>query len=206
MSIEFYSRSSEGFNSFGNPLYHIVGHFFKGAVITIGLVAGFIGLTYLGKDAESQALAKGINQNQVPISCEVSDTFPSQVMQWCDLITKYADKHDFNPDLIAAMIWQESGGNPDAYSTNGAVGLMQVMPSDGIAARFMCKNGPCFANRPTIERLQDPEFNIKYGTRMLDRLVDQRGSVRDALKAYGPMDVDYYYADIVLELFNEFRD
>jgi len=44
--------------------------------------------------------------------------------------------------LIAAVILQESGGDPSAYSSSGAVGLMQVMPRDGIAAEFMCVNGP----------------------------------------------------------------
>ena len=79
------------------------------------------------------------------------------------------------PNLIAAVILQESGGDATAYSSSGAVGLMQVMPRDGIAASFECINGPCFASRPTIEELQDPRFNIEYGTRMLARFNRQTG-------------------------------
>ena len=99
---------------------------------------------------------------------------------------------------------QESGGDPQAYSSSGAVGLMQVMPNDGLAAGFLCSGGPCFANRPSIEELQDPEFNIDYGTRMLASLVDKYGDVQDALKAYGPANVDYCYADKVLAIYSNY--
>ena len=119
---------------------------------------------------------------------------------------KYSDKHNIDPDLIAAVIWQESGGNPDAYSRSGAVGLMQVMPRDGLAAEFQCKNGPCFAGRPTIADLQDPEFNIKYGIKMLKRLYDHYGDYRSALRAYGPMDVGWSYADKILNIYSNYGD
>lgn len=130
--------------------------------------------------------------------CALSPKFPPEIQQWCSLITAYAFRHGLQPDLIAAVMMQESGGNPLAYSRSGAVGLMQVMPSDGLAASFVCANGPCFANRPTTAELQDPEFNVKYGARMLSSLVKRHGDVREALKSYGPMDVGYYYADKVL--------
>jgi soluble lytic murein transglycosylase-like protein len=93
---------------------------------------------------------------------------------------------------------QESAGKPDAYSKSGAVGLMQVMPRDGLASKFMCVNGPCFSDRPSMEELFDPEYNVAYGTRMLAELVQHYGDVRTALKAYGPKDVGFYYADLVL--------
>jgi len=48
-------------------------------------------------------------------NCEVSNNYPESVLQWCDLITIYAEKFELSPDLIAAMIWQESGGKPRAY-------------------------------------------------------------------------------------------
>jgi len=137
-------------------------------------------------------------------SCSISEQYPESILQWCDLITHYAAKRSLNPDLVAALIWQESGGNPVAYSQSGAVGLMQVMPSDGIAATFMCINGPCFSNRPTIGKLQDPEFNISYGTKMLAGLFSKNGNMRDALKSYGPMNVGYYYADKVLGIFERY--
>jgi soluble lytic murein transglycosylase-like protein len=99
---------------------------------------------------------------------------------------------------------QESGGNHLAYSHSGAVGLLQVMPRDGIAAGFMCKNGPCFAKRPTISELQDPEFNINYGAGMLSGLNNKYLDIREALKSYGPMDVGYAYADKVLAIYSRY--
>ena len=138
--------------------------------------------------------------------CSLSERYPAKIRQWCTLITDYSIKHGLEPDLIAALIWQESGGNPLAYSKSGAVGLMQVMPRDGIAESFMCVNGPCFSNRPSTQELQEPEFNIRYGTKMLAGLLQKKGEIREALKSYGPMDVGYYYADKVLGIYNNHRD
>jgi hypothetical protein len=53
-----------------------------------------------------------------------------------------------------------------------------------------------------MEELFNPEFNISYGTKMLSQLIDKYGDLRTALKAYGPKDVGYYYADIVLNIMN----
>ncbi len=137
--------------------------------------------------------------------CEVSSSYPEGILQWCEAITALARQAELPPDLIAAVILQESGGDATAYSSSGAVGLMQVMPRDGIAATFECINGPCFASRPTIEELQDPSYNIEYGTRMLAGLIGRLGNLREALKSYGPMDVDYRYADTVLAIYENYR-
>ena len=139
------------------------------------------------------------------IGCQISEQFPSKIQQWCELISNYATQYNLPPDLIASVIWQESGGNPTAYSKSGAVGLMQVMPKDGKAANFMCINGPCFSNRPSTSELNDPEFNVAYGTRMLAELYQRQGSYRDALMAYGPMDVGYYYADKVMNIYENYK-
>jgi len=142
---------------------------------------------------------------EIEDTCDVTPTYPEGVMQWCALITAAANEHGMPSDLIAAVMLQESGGDESAYSSSGAVGLMQVMPRDGIAASFQCINGPCFAGRPTIEELGDPEFNIDYGTSMLAGLQARLGSLREALKAYGPMDVGYRYADNVLAIFESYQ-
>jgi len=80
------------------------------------------------------------------------------------------------------------------------------MPRDGLAAGFMCKNGPCFHKRPSIAELQDPEFNIAYGSKMLAGLYHKSGSMREALKSYGPMDAGYSYSDKVLGIYKRFRE
>jgi hypothetical protein len=137
--------------------------------------------------------------------CEINQSYPKKVFRWCDLISIYARERNLPPDLVAALILQESGGNPKAYSGSGAVGLMQIMPRDGLATAFMCVNGPCFHDRPPRKKLVDPEYNIKYGTRMLAGLLKEHGDIREALKAYGPMDVGYYYADKVLAIYDTYH-
>ena len=137
--------------------------------------------------------------------CSLGPRYPNSVRQWCDLIERYAAESGLDAGLVAAVMLQESGGNPDAYSKSGAVGLLQVMPRDGLAADFQCPNGPCFASRPTIDELKDPEFNLRFGTRMLAGLLKKYGSLQDALKFYGPANVGYTYADKVLAIYTAYQ-
>jgi hypothetical protein len=127
------------------------------------------------------------------------------VRKWCPLIMQAARRYQLDPHLIAALILVESAGDPQAYSSSGAVGLMQVMPRDGIAARFQCINGPCFADRPTIAQLQEPAFNVDYGTMLLRSNVDRDGSLRRALRSYGPLSMNFSYADLVLATYASIR-
>lgn len=134
-------------------------------------------------------------------SNNLSQNYPQSIQQWRQIIERYANKHNLDADLVAAVMSQESGGDPKAYSYSGAVGLMQVMPRDGIAASFICENGPCFTHRPSQQELFDPEYNVSYGCQILSGLIRRYGNLRDALKAYGPMDVGYSYADLVIHIY-----
>jgi soluble lytic murein transglycosylase-like protein len=138
-------------------------------------------------------------------TCEISPSYPEKILRWCEIITHFASQNELPPNLVAAVILQESGGDASAYSASGAVGLMQVMSRDGLAAEFECANGPCFASRPTIEELLDPRYNVEYGTGMLARLIARLESLREALKAYGPMDTGYTYADKVLAIYQNYH-
>lgn len=134
--------------------------------------------------------------------CVFQSRYPEKVRGWCTLIESASSKYGLDPLLIAAVMLIESGGQPEVISHSGAVGLLQVMPRDGIASTFQCINGPCFAGRPTIAELMDPQFNVDYGTRMLSGLLNKKGDIREALKSYGPYDVGYDYADKVLSIFS----
>ncbi len=160
-------------------------------VLAMALVAALIGV--------------GLSRNSA--GCRVSNRFPEEVLRWCGLISGNAAAAQLDADLLAALIWQESGGDPRAYSNSGAVGLMQVMPRDGLAASFTCSDEPCFADRPSIAQLQDPTFNVQFGTRLLQELVKKHGgNLREALREYGPFDMGYAYADTVLELYREYGE
>ncbi|MGB9586184.1 MAG: transglycosylase SLT domain-containing protein, partial [Anaerolineales bacterium] len=105
------------------------------------------------KGAENSLSRADNNPAQSEPNCAVSNKFPKRIFRWCNLITLAAQKYQLDPDLIAAIIWVESGGDSQALSASGAIGLMQIMPQDGVAAQFQCASGPCFANRPPSEQL-----------------------------------------------------
>ena len=177
---------------------------FPGLALGICLMFAFISLLTNGF-ATNRVVQAASNRAARPSGCSISSSYPDSIQQWCGQIERYARENDLDPNLISAVMLQESNGKPDAYSKDGAVGLLQVMPRDGRASGFICPQGPCFADRPSTQQLFDPDFNIAYGTRMLADLVARYGDVREALKAYGPKDVGYYYADIVLSIFNGYH-
>ena len=77
------------------------------------------------------------------------------------------------PELIEAVIAQESGGNPRVVSSKGATGLMQIEPSTATAYGF------------DPARLRDPVYNRAVGTHILSDLVDKHGgNEREALMSY----------------------
>ena len=76
-----------------------------------------------------------------------------------DLTRLYADKYAFDWRLIIAQMFQESRFDPNAYSSAGARGLMQLIPT---TAREMGVNDS-----------QDPADNIYGGIRYLSYLRDR---------------------------------
>lgn len=74
------------------------------------------------------------------------------------LIEQAAARHQVDAKLVHAVIQTESAYRPDAISSAGAVGLMQLMPAT--ASRF----GVLDSN--------NPEQNIDGGTRYLRHLLD----------------------------------
>lgn len=85
--------------------------------------------------------------------------------------------------LIQAIIKQESAGDPNAKSSAGALGLMQVMPATfkEVAGKLGIKNPDPL----------NPEHNVAVGERYINDMVGQFGDLKLALAAYnwGPGNV-----------------
>lgn len=100
-------------------------------------------------------------------------------MEHVHAITAEAAATGVEPDLIAAVIYQESKYTENARSTRGAVGLMQVLPE---TADWIHRQRGAPAAGP--DRLAEPEVNIAYGTWYLRYLLDKYRSQDLALAAY----------------------
>lgn len=104
------------------------------------------------------------------------------------LILKLSRQYKFPPGLILSVIRVESNFQPWAVSSQGALGLMQIMPDTGawLAQRYGMKwEGPV--------TLLDEETNITMGVRYLAYLRDKYGGdLKKILVAYnrGPAKVD----------------
>jgi soluble lytic murein transglycosylase-like protein len=144
-------------------------------------------------DAEPAAAVGLLAQETV----RLSGFWPARIQQWAWIIERWAAQYVMDPDLIAAVIQMESGGDPEAVSGSGACGLMQVMARDTTG-----QYGAMFADRPTCAELKDPETNIGWAVHYLAVLYHQNGADwREALWRYGPLDRGYSYADAVLALY-----
>jgi membrane-bound lytic murein transglycosylase MltF len=74
---------------------------------------------------------------------------------------RYGEQYGFDPLLIAAQGYQESGLDHSRRSHAGAVGVMQVLPSTA--------RDPAVG----IENLEDLDSNVHAGTRYLRHVVDR---------------------------------
>lgn len=95
------------------------------------------------------------------------------------IIESAAEANELQPDLLRAVMRQESQFYPCAVSEKGAQGLMQLMPST--------------SEQFEVRDVFDPKQNVDAGARFLKQLFDKyKGSLGMALAAYnaGPAAVD----------------
>lgn len=94
-----------------------------------------------------------------------------------EVIQREARRNEIDPYLVAALIRQESRFEPQAESSAGAVGLMQLMPG---TARTLAGNQGLAESR-----LVEPELNIQLGTLYLAQLLRRfGGSLEKAVAGY----------------------
>ncbi|MGC4084108.1 MAG: lytic transglycosylase domain-containing protein [Vicinamibacterales bacterium] len=124
----------------------------------------------------------GIASYDVPETTGIRTTRyvePARSRSFDDLIDEHASRQGVRKDLVRAVIQVESGFNPRAISSKGAMGLMQLMPG---TARDLGVANPL-----------DPSENVRGGVAYLRQLLDRYdGDERLALAAYnaGPGAVD----------------
>jgi soluble lytic murein transglycosylase len=104
------------------------------------------------------ALSKAHNKDDLELRFPVVHSQP---------ILKEAKRHQIDPALIFAVTRQESAFMPNARSTSGALGLMQLMP--GTAQEVARKQRRALKGTAV---LFDPATNIQLGTHYLRMLLD----------------------------------
>lgn len=89
---------------------------------------------------------------------------------WRGSLQTAAARYGVSPQLLAAVVWQESRWHPAAVSAKGAIGLTQLMPGTAHALAIDAK---------------DPAANLDGGAHYLRQMLDRfGGDVERALAAY----------------------
>ena len=105
-------------------------------ILCVAILIGFV----------TDAIWSYVEKEQHPINYE-------------EIVSRYSEKYNVPKDLLFAVIKVESDFDPQAMSSAGALGLMQMMPKtfEELTTKHLCENLP-------FESLTDPEVSIRYGT------------------------------------------
>ena len=101
-------------------------------------------------------------------------------VKYSDLVIKYSTQYNVSKALIYAVIKNESSYNPQAKSSIGALGLMQLTPE---TFDWAMSKTPEHENY-TKNDLFNADINIKYGTMVLSILLKEFKNTQTSLAAY----------------------
>jgi len=144
-----------------------------------------------------------------------------RIIRYMPLVEMYSQQYGVSPALVAAICHVESKFRPDAQSSAGAQGMMQIMPSTWkYRTDKMGISGDPF----------DPKANIQVGTDYIAALISRFqgesdtqykaiasynagiGRVKDAIRDYGDNWISAIpsqtrsYINAVVDSWNDFED
>ena len=99
-------------------------------------------------------------------------------IDYSEYVEKYSKEYNVDKYLIYATIKAESNFNQYAKSSQGALGLMQLMEATATEI------APKIGINVTEERIYDAEININLGTKLLSNLLQKYENTGLALAAY----------------------
>ena len=162
------------------------------AVLTVVswiLVAGLFARVPVTHDTAAPSPARFVPGRELPagwsarILESARDVFPgsprAEAESVLPLVERYAKRFGVDPLTVLAVIQVESQFDPNATSSAGAVGLMQLQPET--ARELAAEIGLQWTGD---DLLVDPDVNVMLGTYYLRQLLDRFGDQDAALAAY----------------------
>ncbi len=173
------NRRNERHHRRGKPLTAIEKWIKIGIPCILLVIGGILAIIFL--TGGPRVLEQQLEKNEI----FAKKMYPEK---YSEIVVPEAMKNGLEPELVYAIIKAESDFNPDAVSSAGAMGLMQMTPSTFEWVQTMIPSDPAYEK----EALFDPEINIRYGCKYLSWNLKQFGDLETALCSYnaGPGNVN----------------